>query len=642
MARAPLKIAASLLGICLLVAGCDLFTSPAERVTRAEQLIAKGAYSEALVELNVALEKSPNDARAQLALARVSLQLGSPDAATRALDVAEKSGADAAQLAELRARVLLQQGKHEAVLVATEPGKPAIASPARELLRLRSLTALHRYPEAIELAHSLDATADTAAVVRVSLAEAYARLGNTSGARSLLDATVKQYPDAAEAWLARGRLQQIEGKLPLAQESLSRALGAAGGQLTLMQQLNAAAALADLQLARGELDAARETHQRMVRLAPEGALAGVLGARLTLADGKTTEAVAAFQELIAKHADVDEVRVALASAQLANGTLEQALQQSSALAQKNPSAGTLKVASEVLQRMPSLKADSVEYQLSAASVHLALGQPFMARLSLRKAAELAPDAPQPRAALAQLELRSGNTAEANRLASAMLQNHPKDPVGLALLAETQRVDGQYARSAATLEQLWSQAPSAATALALARVRDEGKLGKAPAALEAWVASHPDDVKLRGAWADSLRQAGDHARAITEFEKVLAAAPTVVPALNNLAWLYYLEKDARAVPTAKRAWQLAPHSPDVGDTYGWLLVESGALQEGLNVLEGAWNDGGLADPELRYHYAAALARAGQRERAAAQVRWLLAEAPQFASRDAAVALSGSLQ
>src|SRR5262249_8392155 len=155
--------------------------------------------------------------------------------------------------------------------------------------------------------------------------------GNAAGARSLLDDTVKQHPDAAEAWLARGRLQQIEGKLPQAQESLSRALGAAGGQLTLMQQLNAASALADIQLARGDLAAARETHQQMVKLGPEGALAGVLGARLMLAEGKTQEAVAAFQELVTKHADVDEVRVALASALLANGTLQQALQQAAAL-----------------------------------------------------------------------------------------------------------------------------------------------------------------------------------------------------------------------------------------------------------------------------------------------------------------------
>ena len=641
MARASLMIVTSLLALCLLTS-CDVFTSPGDRVARAEQLIASGAYGEALVELNVALEKSPNDARAQLALARVSLQLGSPDAATRALDVAEKAGADAAQVAELRTRVLLQQNKHEAVLAATEPGKAGIGSPAREELRLRALTALHRYPEAIELARSIQGSADPAGVAAVSLAEGYARLGNAGGARTLLEATVKQRPGAAEAWLALGRLQQIDGKLPEAEASLAKALAVAGGQLTLMQQLNAAAALADIQLARGDLAAARATHLQMVKLAPDGALASLLAGRLVLAEGKATEAVAAFQELIAKHADFDEVRVALASAQLASGTLEQSLQQTATLAQKNPSAGTLKVASEVLRRMATLKADGVDYQLSAASVHLALGQPYMARLALRKAAELAPDAPQPRAALSQLELRTGNTAEALKIAKTMLEKQPKDASALALLAESSRVAGQYAESARALEQLWGQGPSAATALALARVRDEGKLGNAPAALEAWVAKHPDDLKMRGAYADALRQAGQNAAAIAEFEKLLATAPTVVPALNNLAWLYYLEKDPRAVPTAKRAWQLAPHVPSVGDTYGWLLVESGAVQEGLNVLEGAWNDGGLSDPELRYHYAATLARAGQAERAAPRLAQLLAEVPEFPSRDAAQALAASLK
>src|SRR6187549_722103 len=141
MARASQMIVTSLLALCLLTS-CDVFTSPGDRVARAEQLIASGAYSEALVELNVALEKSPNDARAQLALARVSLQLGSPDAATRALDVAQKSGADPAQLVELRTRVLLQQNQLDAVLAATDAAKPDITSPAREELRLRALIAL--------------------------------------------------------------------------------------------------------------------------------------------------------------------------------------------------------------------------------------------------------------------------------------------------------------------------------------------------------------------------------------------------------------------------------------------------------------------------------------------------------------------
>lgn len=622
--------------------GCDVMTSPNERVARAEQLITSGAYGEALVELNVALEKSPNDARAQLALARVSLQLGSADAATRALEVAEKAGADVAQIAELRARALLQQNHNDAVLSATDPANSKIGSPARELLRLRALTALGRYPEVIELARSVDESAVNAPVVAVSLAESYARLGNAAGARSRLDVAVKEHPDAAEAWLARGRLQQIDGDPADAEESLAAALRTAGGSLTLMQQLNAASALSDLQLARGDLAAARATHQVMIKLAPEGALAGALGARLALADGKATEAVATLQELIARHADLDEVRLALASAQLASGTLQQSMQQISAVEQKNPAAANLKVASEVLKRMATLKPDSAEYWLSAAGVHLTLGQPFMSRGALRKAGEISPQATAPIAALAQLELRSGNPAKAKQLAESMVAKTPNDAAVLALLAEAQRSTGEFSQAAATLERLWSHAPTAGTALALARVRQEGKLGNSAAALEAYVSARPDDPKMRGAYADALRQEGQNARAIAEFEKLIAAVPNSVPALNNLAWLYYLEKDERAVPTARRAWQLAPQVTSVADTFGWLTVESGAVQEGLNVLEGCWKNGGLADPEMRYHYAAALVRAGQSPRGAAVLNDLLAEVAEFPSREAGQALAASLK
>jgi hypothetical protein len=67
-----------------------------------------------------------------------------------------------------------------------------------------------------------------------------------------------------------------------------------------------------------------------------------------------------------------------------------------------------------------------------------------------------------------------------------------------------------------------------------------------------------------------------------------------------------------------------------------------VQEGLNVLEGAYHDGGIADPQMRYHYAAALAKSGQGARAAPQLAALLAEVPDFPGRPAAQELAGSLK
>jgi tetratricopeptide (TPR) repeat protein len=629
-------------GVLLGTAGCDLFTRPAERVMRAEGLIDRGAYNEALVELNTAVQESPEDARTQLALAHVSLQLGRTDAATRALEVAAKSGADAARVAELRARVALQEDKFEEVLAATEPGKSAITDPARELLRMHALVAQKHFDEAMALARKLRADPATAGEASVVLAECLARFGYSDGALKLLDATVAAHPDAAEAWLARGRLLQIAGRIREAEESLTAALKNAGGRLTLIQHLNAAGALGDLQLARGDVAAARATYDAMLPLAPDSVAGLLLGARLTLADGKAAEAVKQLQALLARDASIDNVRMALASAQLAAGTFEQAAQQIAELVGKNPGASNLKLAADVVKRMRGLDAQKFEYSMSAAAVHLSLGQPHMARLAARRAAELSPDSPGPPAALAQLELRNGNAGEAERIATSMLARQPGDGAALALLAEAQRSQQKYVDAAATLQRLYAKTPSAPTALALARARREGKLGGEVEPLKAWSTSHPDDFVMRGAYADALRQAGDNRAAIAEFEGMVVKHPNSAPALNNLAWLYYLDKDPRAVATAKRAWQQAPHVPNIADTYGWLLVESGQLQEGLNILESAYQDGGLADPETRFHYASALARAGQRERAAADVAALLAEAPEFPSRKDAEVLANSLK
>ncbi len=86
-------------------------------------------------------------------------------------------------------------------------------------------------------------------------------------------------------------------------------------------------------------------------------------------------------------------------------------------------------------------------------------------------------------------------------------------------------------------------------------------------------------------------------------------------MNNLAWLYYLQKDARALATARQAYQASPRAPQIADTYGWLLVESGNVTDGLKSLHGALL-ASPGQPELVYHYAVALARSGDHAHASA--------------------------
>jgi Tfp pilus assembly protein PilF len=632
---------AVLLVACLAAAaGCDSNT-PEKRVARAEKLMDGGAYAEAMVEIKNALGKAPDDARVQLALARVSLQLGDHDAATKALDRAVQLGADAPAAASLRSQLLLQSGQYDALLKLLDDAGFALAEPARSIARAKALAGVRRFDEAIELARKLRAADPANVAASLVLAQSLGALGNPEAALDVVDGVVRQNESAAEAWLARGRLQQLLGHPGEAEESWTKVPALAGGQLTILQQVNMYSALADLQLARGDTAGARATFQKAVEIAPQGALTGLMGARVSLAEGQKETATATLRDLVRNNPGLPAARLTLISALLSTDNLEQATQQLTELAGSNPNATGYQLAMQIARRLNKADAGKEEYQLSVAAAQTALLQPAMARISLQNARKLAPESVRAVAALAQLELKNGNPGEALRMLQAM-EGKPADAaVVLALLAEAQRVEKQYAQADATLLKLWKETPSPAAAALLYRVRSEGKLANPTELLQQWLAKHPEDKGIRGMYADALRKDGANREAIREFEKLLVVAPNAAPVINNLAWLYYLEKDKRALEMARRAWQQSPRHPTVADTYGWILVESGSLQEGLGILEGAYHDGGIADPDMQFHYAAALARAGQRDKARHLLAAVLEESAEFASRNDATKLAAEL-
>jgi Tfp pilus assembly protein PilF len=625
-----------------ILAGCAAGADADARLAKSDDLIAKGEYGAALLEIKNAVQEKPADASAQLALARISLLLNNTGAARKALDASQAHGADAEKVSRLRIQLLQQEGAHDELIKLLDSKSLTLAAPLRDVARAQALTVAHQCPAAIDVARNLLTNPDTLVAARIVLAECYAQAGQRKLALELLDATARLQPTNAEAWMALGRMQQLSGLNSEAETSWTKAGEQAAGQLTALQQLNMEVAVGDLQLARNELPAARATHGRMLRIAPQGGLTALFEARLLLAAGDQEAAVTALRELVNNTTGFEAARLALVSALLAGDAREQALTEILKLAQEFPKANNINSAARLLKSVSTTKPDNPDYWLAVAGTQILLGQPAMARLALEKGGTIVPDSPKVARMLVELELRSGNGSHALKLAQALVERYPADPSALSLLAQAQRAQNLLPEAFGTLSKLQARQPTAETAAQMFAVQREVEPATALMPLRAWLAEHPDAQQLRALLADSLLHSGKNKDAISEYEKLVVAAPTNVPALNNLAWLYYLEKDERAVETARKAWQLAPKSATVADTYGWLLLESGATKEGLAILEGADKTMGLIDPENRYHLAAALARAGRNAEAREHLASLLREAPQFPSREAANTLASSIQ
>jgi tetratricopeptide (TPR) repeat protein len=121
-------------------------------------------------------------------------------------------------------------------------------------------------------------------------------------------------------------------------------------------------------------------------------------------------------------------------------------------------------------------------------------------------------------------------------------------------------------------------------------------------------------------------------AIEHYQVVVKAAPGNVAALNNLAWSMNEAKDPRALEVAEQAMTLAPQSAAVIDTVGIILLEKGDSKRAVELLKRA---AGLAPKaaDIRFHYAQALAKSGDKTAARTEAKAIeqeLPEAPQLAA------------
>jgi len=234
-------------------------------------------------------------------------------------------------------------------------------------------------------------------------------------------------------------------------------------------------------------------------------------------------------------------------------------------------------------------------------------------------------------AQARLALRDGNTGKVLELAKQMQQNQPDYAMGYELEGNALMSQKSYTQASRSFKEAWDRAPSSNLAIKLSEaLKLSGQQASATQPLTGWLSKHPQDTRVRQFLGAAWMELGKTDKAIETYEQVIRDEPDNVVALNNLAWLYGLERNPRALVLAESALKEAPDNPGIQDTCGWLHVQQGQLEEGRHLLEKALQQ--LPDsPEIRYHYAVALYQSGDREKALGMLKDLLAEDSEFTGR-----------
>jgi cellulose synthase operon protein C len=227
-----------------------------------------------------------------------------------------------------------------------------------------------------------------------------------------------------------------------------------------------------------------------------------------------------------------------------------------------------------------------------------------------------------------------------KAATLLRDNFPAEPAAVLLLGDANFAAQKFVEAESAYGTAWNMRKDSISALALYRARKARGVSNASQSLKSLLDVRPGDSEIRTVYAEALLAAGNRPEAIVQYELVLKRSPSNPVALNNLAWIYYQTGDSRAVPIARRAYELAPSSAGIADTLGWLLVEIGNVPEGVKILRGAVA-GAPGRRDIGYHYAAALARGGSRDQAREKLSDILEGGVMFPGREAAELLMRSL-
>ncbi|MEM9172459.1 MAG: XrtA/PEP-CTERM system TPR-repeat protein PrsT [Pseudomonadota bacterium] len=482
-----------LIALAMMLAGCGLTTSDEERMQRADESMAKGAYRAAMIELKKVLSGDEDNAEARLKLARVSLGLGDFVAAEVNVERAIEVTGNTAGTRALQFDTMIAQSKFDD-LIATMALPERFLDDAKRLeYTARAQLGLSQLDAARESYAALKAKAPGSTVAILGQASVEAASGNVDIAIEQLTALVGQDPKNADALFLLGSLYQRRADYANAIDIYTQAEAAQPSQVNLPRYFDTLLALTDSHISSNQLEGARRWMTELERLIPTAPPTLYLQAKLKRVEGDYDAAARYLQEMLQLTPDNQAAQFMLGQVQLLRGNTEQAADVLGRVVSSSPNnvaARKLLAQVRLQQSRPDAALEALSPVLDASSSDVGM-QKLLALVSMQQGdaadlesrleaiRKLAPDDTGSQLGLASLKLQAGDTQGALAMLDAIeiSDENVTDIVAVTLEAIAQ--SGDEARLVAQAREFVSQYPTQAVlrtaALAVAKQNPQSAL-----------------------------------------------------------------------------------------------------------------------------------------------------------------------
>lgn len=254
------------------------------------------------------------------------------------------------------------------------------------------------------------------------------------------------------------------------------------------------------------------------------------------------------------------------------------------------------------------------------------------------------DAHNPQAAVYKTAyfIKLKRSPEALALAGSIEKQFPALAIGKLLKGDVYLADKQLDKAIEHFSQAYKIEANTSVLFKIADIMQaQGKVTEAIVLLNTESAKDNKNNALHFKLATLYQQQNNMSQAQLHYETILNQQADNALVLNNLAWLYEQQNNPKALELAKKAYALAPDTPAIADTYGYILLKQGQLKEALVQLEKA-SSAAPKDNDIQYHLAEAYAVNDNTHKAIDILETIVKAEPDFSEKSHAETLLTKLK